>query len=194
MLGAIKTLGTVLTLASSAKFGKEMYETYKDKKRARQVAEVHDFIASLNMQELEDAIKSKDNDKLIDAVEAIMCAAESIKIKNEFDELKDDVTDVAKNIFETVSMVATKVATKVTDGFDKISADFEDTSKPSSDGGIPTYKQFKNGGQVLVVNIGSRRMEVTIDDDNVSTNDKSKTVTVTSTKNGKTRAETVILR
>lgn len=194
MLGIIKTVGTVLTLASTAQFGKEMYGKYNDKRRARQIAEVHAFITSLDLASLEDAIKSKDKDKLVDAVEAIMCAAEAIKVRSDFDELKDDVSEVAKNLFDSVSKVATQVVTRVGDEIEKIKTDIEDTSSKESDGGTPTYKQFKNGGQVLIVKIGNRKLEVTVDDENVSTNDKTKTVTVTSTKNGKTRAESVTLR
>lgn len=45
MLGAIKTIGTILPVASTAQFGKEMYDKYKTKRKTRQIDEVHEFIS-----------------------------------------------------------------------------------------------------------------------------------------------------
>ena len=97
-LGALKTIGTVLTVASTASFGKDMYDKYKGKKKARQIDEVHEFIGALDLEALQSAIESKDEDALIDAVEDIMTAAEAVRVKGEFEELAEDAQEVATKL------------------------------------------------------------------------------------------------
>ena len=178
MLLGLKTLGTVLTVASTAQFGKEMYDKYKDKRKSRQVDEVHEFIGSLDIQALNDAIETEDTDALIDAVEAILDAANAVRVKSDLEELQDDVTDVAKNIFSTVSKVATKVAGKVGEKLDEVKEavdDLEDDDLETPT--IPSFKEFKKSSAVLQIEDKNGIYRITVNDDNVSTNNKKKTVT-----------------
>lgn len=181
MLGAIKTIGTVLTVASTAQFGKEMYDKYKDKKKARQVDEVHDFIGRLDLEALQHAIDTNDTEALIDAVEDIMMAAEAVKVKSDLEELKDDATEVAGKIFETVSTVAGKVATKVSQKLDEVKNavdEMEEDEIPD-----PTYSDFINGFVAIDFEVGNKIYKVTIEDENVSVNPKTQRVTYVTPKN-----------
>lgn len=170
MFKTIKTLGTILTVVSTAQFGKEMYDNYKDKKRKRQIDEVHQFISNLNLTELQDAIKSENTEKLIDAVEAIMTAAENVKIKSDLDELKDDITSTAKKVFSKVSDVAEKVVASTSKKIDEINTKNENKSQP-------TFKQFLDGAE-LEFNTPDRVIIVTINNAQVFVNVAKKTVTL----------------
>lgn len=111
MLGAIKTIGTLLTVATTAHAGKELYSKIKTAKREKELAEVHDFLENIDLKLLKKAIKTEDQDLLITAVESILDAAEKMRKKTQTEELIEDVTSTAKSIFSTVSDVADKVIT-----------------------------------------------------------------------------------
>jgi len=170
MIGALKTLGTVLTIASTASFGKDLYDKHKDKKRARQINEVHNFISSLDLEALQDAIESKNEEALIDAVEDIIIAAETVKSKSELEELAEDAQELATNIIDKVSKVTSTVIDKVQD---KIN-DYE----LEKDIDRPTYKEFKKLKKPLALyaNDGTQYI-ITVDMVNVFTNNKTKSVT-----------------
>jgi hypothetical protein len=181
MLGAIKTIGTVLTVASTAQFGKEMYDKYKDKKKKRQVEEVHDFIGRLDLDALQEAIDTNDTDALIDAVEDIMMAAEAVKVKSDLEELKDDAQEVAEKVFTTVSTVAGKVASKVSEKLDEVKNAVDEIEEDEVI--EPTYSDFVNGYVALDFEVGKKTYKVTIEDENVSVNPKTQRVTFVSPKN-----------
>ncbi len=170
MFKSIKTLGTILTVVSTAQFGKEMYDNYKDKKRKRQIDEVHQFISKLDLNALQEAIKSENTEKLIDAVEAIMIAAENVKIKSDLDELTDDITSTAKKVFSKVSDVAEKVVASTSKKIDEI-------NKPKyNKKEIPTFTQFLDGAE-LEFKTPDAIMMVNINDVNVFINVAKKSVT-----------------
>jgi len=179
MIGAIKTLGTVLTVASTTKFGKDMYDTYKGKKKARQIDEIHEFIGALDLDTLQRAIDTNDNDILINAVEDIISAAEAIKVKSDLEEFADDAQEVAGKLFNKFTKVAGKVADKVGDKIDEVKnsidndEEYEDLKNPK-----PTFKEFKKEGKTLQVESENGTLyDITNDMDMVSTNNKNKTVT-----------------
>ena len=172
MFKSIKTLGTILTVVSTAQFGKELYDNYKDKKRKRQIDEVHQFISNLDLDSLQDAIKTGDTEKLIDAVEAIMTAAENVKIKSDLDELKDDITNTAKKVFSKVSDVAEKVVSSTSKKIDDLqSSDKEDKVE------LPTFKQFLNGAEFEFQTPHGMKSIITVNDENISINIAKKTIT-----------------
>lgn len=185
MLGAIKTLGTVLAAAEAAKFGKEVYDKYKDKKRKRQINEVHEFIGNLDLDALQDAINSGDTEALIDAVEAIMEAAEAVKVKSDLEELKDDVTATAKTVFNKVSSVADKVMARASKKFDELTEEDDEIR-------IPSFQDFIKGA-TLPIFTKDGDLEVTVNDENVSINVAKKTVTVEIEVNGKTKYKSIKL-
>jgi len=181
MLGAIKTIGTVLTVASSAQFGKDMYNKYKDKKKKRQVEEIHSFIGRLDLEELQSAIDNNDTDALVNAVEDIMMAAEAVKVKSDLEELKDDAQEVAEKVFTTVSSVAGKVVSKVNEKFDEVQTAVDEMEEDEIVD--PTYSDFINGYVALDFEVGKKTYKVTIEDENVSVNPKTQRITFISPKN-----------
>ncbi len=169
MFNALKTIGTVLTVAQAAQFGKEAYAKYKDKKRIRQVNEVHEFIGQLDLNALKLAIESGDTDKLIDAVENIMNAAESVKVKSDLEEIKDDVSAVAKSMFDKLSKVANKAVSKASQKFDTTISD---------DGfDVPSFQDFIEGAKLKVLTKNGPLL-VSVHDENVSVKMAKKLVIV----------------
>lgn len=171
MLGAIKTIGSVVTLVSSAQFGKEVYDKYKDKRKKRQIEEVHEFIKNLDLVKLQDAITSKDNDALIDAVENIMKAADTVKLKSEFEELKEDASEIANKVFNTVTGFTDKILTKTVEKLDNLS-DYGHIETPSDE---PTFDEFING-KPLIVEIDKKMIKIYHTYRIVSVNAATKTV------------------
>jgi len=178
-LGLLKTVGTVLTVASTASFGKDMYEKYKDKKKGRQLNEVHQFISALDLEALQEAIDGKNEVALIDAVEDIMIAAEAVRVKSDMEELKDDATDAAEKIFGTVTSIVGKVTDKVAAKLDEVKEaveDMEDENLDTVDN--CSYKGFKkHGGCLFVVGKDSTEYELYANSPNVFTSNKEKKVT-----------------
>ena len=170
MIGALKTIGTVITVASSAQFGKDMYDKYKTKKKNVKLDEVHKFIGSLDLESLQEAIKSKDEDKLINAVEAIIDAADAVKHKSDFEEITEDVQDAAGYLFDKVSDFGSQVVKTVGDKIDDLTSTNEDVSKP-------TFKEFRKNGKKLIVNVDGEDCSVCIEDNNVYVNKKNKSIT-----------------
>jgi len=178
-LGLLKTVGTVLTVASTASFGKDMYDKYKDKKKGRQLNEVHQFISALDLEALQEAIDSKNEDALIDAVEDIMTAAEAVRIKSDMEELKDDAQDVAEKIFGTVTSIVGKVTEKVAEKLDEVKEAVEDMEDDDLDTAENcSYKDFKKHGACLFVtdSVGVES-ELYVNAPNVFTSNKEKKVT-----------------
>lgn len=159
MFNALKTIGTVLTVAQAAQFGKEAYAKYKDKKRIRQVNEVHEFIGQLDLNALKLAIESGDTDKLIDAVENIMNAAESVKVKSDLEEIKDDVSAVAKSMFDKLSKVANKAVSKASQKFDTTNLDDDSFD-------VPSFQDFIEGAKLKVLTKNGPLL-VSVHDENV---------------------------
>ena len=102
MFGALRTIGTVLTVAAGAKFGKEQYDKYRDAKRKRQVEEVNQFIKSVDLDELQKAIKSEDVEVLVDSVESIIAAAHDVRERSAAEDLREDLTAAAEGATEKV--------------------------------------------------------------------------------------------
>jgi len=178
-LGLIKTVGTVLTVASTASFGKEMYGKYKDKKKGRQLNEVHQFIGALDLEALQSAIDSKDEDALIDAVEDIMIAAEAVRVKSDMEEFKDDAQDVAEKFFGTVSSLVSSVAEKVSEKLEEVKESVEEMEDEDLDTAEDcSYKEFKKHGACLfVVDNDSNEYELYSNSPSVFTSNKEKKVT-----------------
>jgi N-methylhydantoinase A/oxoprolinase/acetone carboxylase beta subunit len=179
-LGLLKSVGTILTVASTAQFGSELYTKYKGKKKTRQLEEVHEFIGSLDLEALQEAVDSKNEDALINAVNDIMMAAEAVKVKSDLEELGDDAQEVATKIFGHVSNIASKVASKVNEKLDEVKEavdEMEDEDLETVPN--PTYKAFKKQKAILSAYCEANTTEynITVDDPNVSTNNKRKTVT-----------------
>ena len=170
MFNALKTIGTVLTVAQAAQFGKEAYAKYKDKKRIRQVNEVHEFIGQLDLNALKLAIESGDTDKLIDAVENIMNAAESVKVKSDLEEIKDDVSAVAKSMFDKLSKVANKAVSKASQKFDTTISDDDSFD-------VPSFQDFIEGAKLKVLTKNGPLL-VSVHDENVSVKVAKKLVIV----------------
>ena len=178
MFGAIKTIGTVLTVASTAQFGKEMYDNYKDKKKKRQIDEVHEFIGRLDLNALQHAIDTNDVEALVDAVEDIMLAAESVKVKSDIEELKEDAQEVAEKVFNTLSGIANKVTSKVGEKLNEVKEIIDEETEVEL-----TYYNFVNGLVAIDFEVGKKCYTVTIDDENISVNPKTQRVTFISPKN-----------
>lgn len=170
MFGAIKTLGTVLTVVSTAQFGKELYANYKNKKRKRQLDEVHDFISHLDLEALQNAIKTNNTDTLIDAVENIIQAAENVRIKSDLEDLKDDVSNAANKVFNKVSGMANKVA-------DKINGLKPNVFKVDDEINIPSFDQFM-AGMPLYLEMNDTPYLISVNDVSVSVNPKLKMVII----------------
>lgn len=185
MLKALKTIGTVLTVASTVQLGKEVYGNYKDKKRKRQLQEVHEFISNLDINELQKAIESENTDSLVDAVESIIEAAESVRIKSEFEEISEDITESFKTVFSKVSDVAKKVADEAAEQFEKLDNEGEINKTPS-------FKEFLNG-DTLTVTTKKGNIDVNVDDDNVSVKIPSRTVLIELEVDGKTKIKKIKL-
>lgn len=180
MLLGLKTLGTILTVASTASFGKDMYDKYKGKKKSRQLEEVHEFIGSLDLEALQEAMDSKDEEALIDAVNDIMIAAEAVRVKSDMEELADDAQLAASKIFGKVSSIVGNVTDMVSEKLEEVKDavdDMEDDDLDTVEN--PTYKAFKKHKAVLSAycKTTDRDYDITIDEHNVSTNNKTKTVT-----------------
>ncbi len=179
-LGLLKAAGTILTVASTASFGKDMYDKYKGKKKSRQLEEVHEFIGALDLEALQEAIDSKDEEALIDAVNDIMIAAEAVRVKSDIEEFTDDAQEAAAKIFGHVTSIATKVADKVGEKLDEVKEAVEDMEDDDLDMvENPTYKAFKKHKAVLSAycETTDRDYDITVDDVNVSTSNKHKSVT-----------------
>lgn len=149
-LGLLKTVGTVLTIASTASFGKDVYNKYKDKKKSRQLNEVHQFIGALDLEALQVAIDGKNEDALIDAVEDIMMAAEAVRAKSDIEELADDAQEVAEKIFGKVTNLVSKVTTTVSEKLEEVKIAVEEM-EDSDSSELCTYKDFKKNGAMFVV-------------------------------------------
>ena len=180
MIKVLKTIGTVLTIASAAQFGKEMYGKYKDEKRRKQLEEVHEFIGKLDLKTLQKAIDTNDNDVLIQAVENIMNAAEAVKVKSDIEELKDDVQEVAEKMFKTVSTVAGKVIETVNEKIDEV-VNTSEMKQNKEDN--PSYSDFVSGATSLKFKSTNNVYEVFIDNENISVNPVTKKVTFISPEN-----------
>jgi len=102
MFGAIKTIGTILTVASSAQMGKDLFDNYKSKKNQEKINEVHDFLEIIDIDLLNEAITTKNQELLINAVENIIKAAEQINNKNNFENIIVDVQNLANNTTHNV--------------------------------------------------------------------------------------------
>ena len=184
MIGALKTIGTVLTVASTAQFGKEMYDKYKGKKKARQIDEVHAFIGALDLDALQRAIDSNDTDALVDAVEDIMVAAEAVKVKSDLEEFAEDAQEVAGKLFDKFTTVASKVADRVGEKLGEVKNAVDDMDDDDLDEFVnPSYKEFKKYGARVTVDSGGKTYSFTINDDNVYTSNKTKEVTFITEKN-----------
>ena len=177
--GALKTIGTVLIIASTASFGKDMYDKYKGKKKTRQLEEVHEFIGALDLNALQNAIDTNDQDALIDAVEDIMTAAEAVRVKSDFEEMAEDAQEAAGKIFEKVSGIASKVADKVGEKLDEVKEAVEDMEDDDLEEEVhPTYKNFKkHGATMFVTNDAGEEFELHANTSNVYTSNKEKKVT-----------------
>ena len=180
-LGLLKAAGTILTVASSAKFGKEVYDKHKSKKRSRKIDEVHNFIGNLDLEALQHAVDSKDEDALVDAVEDIIVAAEAVRVKSEVEEITEDVQETAMKVFNTASTLFGSAVEKVTEKIDEVKEvlededDFEDEENKVE---MPTYKEFKKKfAPITVYSDDGTAHTITVDMDMVSTNNKTKTVT-----------------
>jgi len=129
MFGAFKTLATVLVATGAAKVGRDQYNKYRDAKRKRQVAEVHQFISSLDLDQLQKALKSEDVEVLVDAVSSILSAANDVREKSEFESLREDLSEATKGATDSVKtffadMANTeeykKASASVSGGVDKV--------------------------------------------------------------------------
>ncbi len=180
MIGILKAAGTILTVASTAQLGKDLYSKYKGKKKARQLEEVHEFIGALDLEALQEAIDSKDEEALIDAVNDIMVAAEAVRVKSDIEEFTDDAQEAASKIFGKVTTIVGSVADKVGEKLDEVKEAVEDMEDDDLDTvENPTYKAFKKHKAVLSAycETTDRDYDITVEDHNVSTNNKQKTVT-----------------
>lgn len=176
MLKTIKMLGTVLTVASTAQIGKELYSTYKDKKRQRQIQEVHNFIENLDLEILYDAIETEDTEKLIEAVESIIRASENVRAKSELEEISDDLTGAAKVALEKVTDIANKVVEDLSHVFDELIDDNDDVENEDVVR-LPTFDEFINGAELPIFDKDGGFL-VTVNDANVFVKMQSKTVFV----------------
>jgi len=176
MIIGMKAIGTVVTVLSSAQFGKDMYDKYKTKKKDVKLEEVHKFIGSLDLQSLQEAIESKDEDKLINAVEDIIKSADAVKHKSDLEELTDDVQDVAGFVYDKVTSFGSQVIDTVGDKINE----FTESDEPETQ---PTFKEFRKKGKKLKVMIDGSKCNICIDDEDVHINKKAKSVTFI--KNGK---------
>ena len=180
MLLGLKTIGTLLTVASTASFGKDMYDKYKGKKKSRQLEEVHQFIGSLDLEALQDAMDSKNEEALIDAVNDIMIAAEAVRVKSDMEELADDAQLAASKIFGHVTTIASKVADKVGEKLEEVKSavdEMEDDDLETES--QPTYKEFKKqeGCMMLVRDSEGNPHSFHSNSANVFTSNKEKKVT-----------------
>ena len=167
MVGVIKVIGTVVTVATSAQFGKDMYDKHKTKKRNVKLDEVHKFLGLLDVESLEEAIKSKNKKKLIIAVEEIIDAAGTVKHKSDFEEITEDIQDLAGNIFDRASSFGSEVFKTVSDKFSDEDCNIEN----------PTFKKFRKKGAKLVLSIDGKNHSISINDENVFINKEKKSVT-----------------
>ena len=135
MFGALRTIGTVLTVAAGTKFGKQQYDKYRDAKRKRQVEEVHEFLKNIDLEQLQKAVAANDVELLVDAVESILSAAHDVREKTEAEEIREDlsaaakgVTDKFKSFFDELknSDDFKKAAESFTTGVDKAAAKLDE--------------------------------------------------------------------
>ena len=178
-LGLLKAAGTILTVASSAKFGKEVYDKHKSKKRSRKIDEVHNFIGNLDLETLQHAIDSKDEYALVDAVEDIIVAAEEVRVKSEVEEITEDVQETAMKVFNKASTLFGSAFEKVTEKIDEVKEGLEEDEKIESyNATMPTYKEFKKYLAPLTIQSDDGTTHtITVDMDAVSTNNKTQMVT-----------------
>lgn len=102
MFGALRTIGTVLTVAAASSFGKKQYDKYRDAKRQRQVEEVHEFLKNIDLDQLRDAIATEDVEKLGDSVSSILDAAHDVREKTEAEEIREDLSTAAKGATDKI--------------------------------------------------------------------------------------------
>lgn len=181
-LGLLKAAGTILTVASSAKFGKEVYDKHKNKKRSRKIDEVHNFIGHLDLEALQVAINSKDEDALVDAVEDIIVAAEAVRVKSEVEEITEDVQETAMKVFDKASSLFGSALEKVNEKIDEVKEGLEELEDEDGEDEnkveMPTYKEFKKKfAPITVYSDDGTAHTITVDMDMVSTNNNTKTVT-----------------
>jgi wobble nucleotide-excising tRNase len=188
-MNVIKTLSTVLTVASAAQIGKEMYGKYKDKKKSRQAQEVHEFIENIDLDSLQKALETENVDDLIEAVESIMEAAETVRIKSDFEDLKDDLSEVSKSAFDKLSSVADKVGAAAQKYAEKV----DDMIEESKEDEKPTFEMFIHGAD-LDVSTKAGDFTININDPSVSIKPASKTILFEfESLNGKTKIKKIKL-
>ena len=99
-----------------------------------------------------------------------MTAAESVKVKSDLEEIKDDVSAVAKSMFDKLSKVANKAVSKASQKFDTTILDDDSFD-------VPSFQDFIEGAKLKVLTKNGPLL-VSVHDENVSVKVAKKLVIV----------------